>query len=94
MNLQKKAGGFRQTFAKKSKSDRNEDGWQKSVIEILRENSDRLAEEDERSFAHRAEDRTSGRSNLLYDRFLQHKNTGDPPGMQKVSRWTAGYITK
>ena len=34
---QKKAGGFRQTFAKKSKSDRNEDGWQKSVIEILRE---------------------------------------------------------
>ena len=37
MNLQKKAGGFRQTFAKKSKSDRNEDGWQKSVIEILRE---------------------------------------------------------
>ena len=37
MNLQKKAGGFRQTFAKQSKSDRNEDGWQKSVIEILRE---------------------------------------------------------
>ena len=55
------------------------------MIEILRENSDRLAEEDERSFAHRAEDRTSGRSNLLYSGFLQHEDAGDPPGMQKVS---------
>ena len=53
-----------------------------------------MAEKDRRSTSYRAEDMSAGRRNLLYNGFLQYKDPGDSPGMQKVSGRAEGSATE